>query len=411
MYFCHPMVGIVRASPLLNDFTKLVGPGVPEFPLAICVDNGRLCVIDKDFMYWSAQSNGADFEPRIAGAGFQLISDRVSGYPITLHSYSKGVLTFTTGGVMQSGFTGDDAVYRHRAINTEYRPINSFCTAQMDDNTVVVLDERGLFASRGEAPEPLAPLFNEFLIEYIRKNDLKIGQNIRLEWDNLRRLMYISVSTTFSSALYERAFVLYPPLDKWGSFDEPHYGIMPITINMNDRKGDYCGFVGSDQRLRYWIETGSRQAVDGSLLPLDASIQIGLIRFNELTESNDQMIEVQQIMIGNATSGPSDVVALDFNLIPEGQDEDYNIALGAEDFGENRLQYVNHKIRFVGTIDGQSAFDIANPQLTVFTKASRYYACTCQGVWHMLELSADEVGEFFHCRAFELTATYAGKIS
>jgi len=409
-YFCHPAVGILVRDEVTKVTAKLVGPGVPQYPLAICIDNGRLIVIDAKFMYWSAQSNGADFEPRIGGAGFQLINERVSGHPIMCNSYSGGVLVWTTSGVMRSEFTGDEAVYRHRGINTEYRPINSFCTAQLDDNTVIVLDERGIFQSRGESPEPLTPLFNEFLIEYMRKNKLKIGQNIRIEWDDLRRMLYVMVSTSFASPLYERCFVLYPPLDKWGTFDEPHYGILPIQINANQRQGSYYGFVGADKKVRYWQEVGSREVAPGVLAPLNAELRLGLIRFDDLRDANDQMVEVTQLMIGNVVSGDSDVLVEDFNLDP-GVDEDYNLSNGTEDYGFEKLNYVNHKARLIGTVDGSTRFDESQAHLTRFTPAMRYYSCSCVGIWHILEIKADEVGEMFHMRNFELTAAYAGRIS
>src|SRR3546814_14784179 len=76
-----------------------------------------------------------------------------------------------------SEFTGDQETYRHRDINTEYRPVNSFCVLQTDKNTSMILDERGIYRSQGEAPEPATPLFNEFLKDYIQKNRLKLDQN------------------------------------------------------------------------------------------------------------------------------------------------------------------------------------------------------------------------------------------
>src|SRR3546814_2497038 len=82
---------------------------------------------------------------------------------------------------MRSEFTGDQETYRHRDINTEYRPVNSFCVLQTDKNTSMILDERGIYRSQGEAPEPATPLFNEFLKDYIQKNRLKLDQNLRSE--------------------------------------------------------------------------------------------------------------------------------------------------------------------------------------------------------------------------------------
>lgn len=467
LYFCHPRVGLL----VLDIASQICGPhkgaGVSTAPLAICVDNGRLIVIDNDYAYWSNQSDGLDFEPKLGGAGFQQISDRVAGFPTMVTSYAKGFLTWTTGGVMRSEFTGDAAVYRHRNINTEYRMINSFCSTQIDDNTCIILDERGLFQSQGEAPTPYAPLFNEFLLKYIQANNLRIGQNVRIEWDDLQRLMFVSVSLSQNNPVYEKAFVLYPPIDKWGIFGDSHFGILPLRIENSSREDDYFGFVDDQKRVRYWRETGSREALPNGLVnlyypptqkpiqlaenfsgaissssmifnswndsvalepagyylpsatvrapatlkPLDAELQIGLIRFEDLRDSNDQITEVTQVFMGNVLSGPKDVLGLDFNLVPPGtSNEDYATGTGQEDYGLDRLNYVNHKIELIGSNDGSSKFYSEIPQLESFTTAGRNYSCSVPAVWHILKISATEIGESFHLNAFELTAAYAGKL-
>lgn len=468
IYFCHPRTGIIVYNLDTEEVFNHNGPGVPTSPLAICANNGRLVVLDDLYLSWSWQSDGLNFTPALGEAGQQLISDRVAGFPIMVSTYAQGVLVWTTGGVMRSEFTGDQEVYRHRNMNTEFRPINSFCTIQMDDNTIVILDERGLFQSQGGAPEPLAPLFNEFLIEYIRQNHLTLGQNVRVEWDDIRRFLFVSLSTSENNDKYERTFVLYPSLDKWGTFNSDHYGILPIGIQGNQRGGEYFGYVGIDGRVRYWSDFASREVLpsDPSLnlrypaiqkptfqeeggefwvastsltfnsepqsefeFPagfyandsnepaapavegLDAKLQVGLIRFDP-QDSFDRMTEVIALMLGNVESGPENQLSEDYLVVPEGvEDEDYNEILGAEDFGEDSLAYINHQVRVISTIDGRSTFQEAVPQLTQFTQAARHYSCSTVGVWHILELSAESPGEAFHLRAFELTATDAGRLS
>ena len=469
MYFCHPRTGLLVYDLSHDVCTRLVGAGVPSNPLAMCINNGRLVVIDDVYLSWSWQSDGSNFAPALGQAGFQQISDRVSGFPVMVTSYGKGVFVWTTGGLMRSEFTGDEAVYRHRNINTEYRMINSFCWFQNDENTVVILDERGLFKSQGEAPQPFAPLFNEFLIGYIAKNKLKLGQNVRLEWDDLQRLLYVSVSLSKTDPIYEKAYVYYPSLDKWGSFNQPHYGILPITIPDSTREGDYFGFVDSESALRIWRQTGSREAAapsavgldlrypliqkptftpegtssptvsssmvfnsfneilytqpaalyprDGmtpeaaALQPLDAKIRLGLIRIDGLNESNDQLTEMIQIMLGNVLSGEVDELSVDFELIADGiESEEYLELINDPDFYEDPLNYINHKINLISSVDGSSEFMSAVPDLVQFNKANRYYACSTVGIWHILEIEANEVGEMFHIRAFEMTGVYAGRL-
>jgi len=415
IYFCHPVTGILVMDIETSVVTPHNGPGVPTTPLAIVVSNGRLVVLDDTYLSWSWQSNGLDFTPSLGEAGQQKVNDRVAGFPIILHTYGQGVITWTTGGMMRSEFTGDQEVFRHRNLNTEFRPINSFCTLQMDDNTCVVLDERGLFQSSGDAPTPLTPMFNEFLIDYIRMNKLTIGLNLRLEWDDIRRHLFVSVSVTPEFNQYERAYVLYPSLDKWGVVNEIHHGILPVLINWNQREGNYFGFVDLDGRLHFWGDFPSRQIMSGAtpaLTGLDAKIQIGLIRFPELGDSHDRMTEVTHIGLGNQVSGPETQLGEDYLVVPDGvSNEDYEVVAGAEDYGFNSLAYVNHGIKLISTIDGRSSFGTCIPELVQFAEGIRHFSCSAVGVWHILELSATAVGEAFHLRVAEFNATDAGLLS
>jgi hypothetical protein len=73
--------------------------------------------------------------------------------------------------------------------------------------------------------------------------------------------------------------------------------------------------------------------------------------------------------------------------------------------------YVNHKLRIIGTVDGESVFTDQTPSLVGFAKSVRYYSCSVIGLWHMMELRADDVGESFHPVTFEVTAIPAGRLN
>lgn len=474
VYFCHPRTGILVYNLDTNRCYPHRGPGVPEEALAILVNNGFLCVLNPERFSWSQPSNGLDFTPTLGGAGFQILSARVSGYPVMLTSYTNGCLIWTTGGVMRSEFTGDSEVYRHRALQTEYRPINSFCTCRIDDDTVVILDERGLFQSKGEAPQPFTPLFNEFIGPYIQRNMLAVGDNVRIEWDELRRFMYVSISLSYAEPIYEDAFVLYPNLDKWGSFNEKHYGILPVKIHNSDRAGDYFGFVDQHGAVRYWDLTGSREVIPGpttlnrrsqnlgypviqkpahansddggwilsssarvdvapaakiptragyyvndstaiapaDLTGLDSVVQIGFMRVQG-DESADQLSEIINVMVRNLLpTGDPNRENLDYALVPAGvSDEDYNNAIGSDDYGTNSLNYMNHGLTVTGTVDAVTTFDSTDPTLTNYFRGGRYYSCSVTGLWHLIELRAVALGEMFHPTTIELTAVDAGRLT
>lgn len=472
LYFAHPRVGCL----VLNLDTGIcaphteVGTGTPDQVIAVGQNNGRLILLTSTLFSWSAPSNGLNFTPGFGGAGAQVLAERVAGDPILLTSYSRGVLTWTSGGVMRSEFTGDTMVYRHRQLSTEYRPINSFCSVRIDEDTSIILDERGLFQSRGESVTPYAPLFNEFLIDWIQQRDYNIGQNVRLEWDDLRRWLFVSYSDSYADPLYERAFIYYPPLEKWGEFNESHYGILPYKIVGSERADDYFGFIDSAGRPRYWLGTGSREksvestpefklanlyqpaiqkpsqyAVDeegtylgsaakvrtfsaegidkpsgyyanGSVSPLvtqvtglDSLFRFGYIRLYG-DSAADQLTDINSVIVRSVKSGESDVLKLDFNLNPPGVvDTDFNAGSGQYDLGVDPLNYINHTLRLVGTLDGETEFMVDSPVLADFQQASRMYASHVSGLWIIVEIGAESVGEAYHIRTFEITATSGGR--
>lgn len=464
LFFCHPQAGLVKYTVDDETAIRLEGPGVPTNPIGICENNGRLIAFDDFYYYWSAQSDGTNFVSELGGPGFQLISDRVTGAPIAVTSYVDGTLLWTTGGVMKSEFTGDASVYRHRGVDSEYRPINSFCLIKATNDTTVVLDERGLFQCKGAAITPYAPLFNEFLIEYLQRNRLKIGQNVRLEWDELQRRLYVSVSLTYASPLYERCFVYYAPLDKWGEFNEQHYGIFPVTVKDSERARDFYCFADSVGVTRYWLDNGSREKGDGDRFAnlcypciqkpfhspgdeegltlsssgraqtvagtdglraayyprdgrsplltgtfgLDAKIIFGLMSLTTPDDDLGRLATVTSITIGNIPTD-SDVTTIDYNGLTGS--EDYGNESGSDDFGDAPYNEVGLQLRLLGTIDGRTIFDSTIPDLVVSNPAQQYYACMVSGLWHMIELTAVAPGEKIHLQALGVTVTDGGLLT
>src|SRR3546814_17381754 len=106
--------------------------------------------------------------------------------------------------------------------------------------------------------------------------------------------------------------------------------------------------IGEESRAGYYPHDGESPA-PVNLTGLDARLILGLIKFEGLNESFDQMADVSLVSIGNAVSGPSDVVSEAYNLIPDGVDDaDYNTATGGEAFGADPLPHVNPNLSLIG---------------------------------------------------------------
>jgi hypothetical protein len=117
-------------------------------------------------------------------------------------------------------------------------------------------------------------------------------------------------------------------------------------------------------------------------------------------------------MIGSILSDPTPDPIEDWAAVPEGEsDEDYNLETGGEDFGIEDVTYVNHGLRVIGTNDGVSTWQETNPIMYRYDRAVREFAGSCIGIWHIIELSAVEIGEAFHVRFLELTAIDGGRLN
>ena len=472
LYFCHPAAGIIyynittEAKGRWRDAADIT----ITTPLAVAVSNGRLCIIDETWFYWSETSDGFTFTPSTGGAGTQKINDRVSGDPILCAAYKSGVLTLTSGGIMKSEFTGDRVVFRHRAVNTLYSPINSFCVFQTVEDTVVFLDKRGFFQSAGETPQPFTPVWNEFLIQELEKFRILERENIRVEWDANSRLLYLSVSVSDVTPVYDYAYVLYQPSDKWSKFTETHYGIVPFNIESSVRRRQYHGFIDENRKPRIWTGAPQKQitatnpsqylyiplvqyplhtidlsggntasvsasacamsALEESTIAsiagyytydaadpypesvegLGATARVGLFRFTT-DQYPDMMSEVSDITVGSHVSTDGNTPIEDFSTIPDGtDDEDYNAAMGAADYGFGRVTYVNFDMNLITSCDGRSSYDTQVPVLARFFPDQRYYTTTAVGVFHILEFKATDPGQTFHLKMLELNGILAGRL-
>lgn len=453
-YFCHPATGIIAYDVATATADYLRAPGLPELPIGIAVNNGRLVVFDSAAFYWSAQSNGRDFTPELAGPGFQLINDRVPGTPLAMTGFAAGVMTWTDGGVMFSEFTGDVSVYRHRAIHTSYRPINSFCATTLDDETVLILDKRGLFASQGGSPIAFDAVMNEYLDRIFANMDSRRRERTRMCFC---KGLFIDIAVVDSQDRFT-SLVRHSGTGKWGLFSREHYAVGSLdgdfayvnetglyVTNRNasvDRLPDDSAThylyrrkpkeqvvttrdasyrVLSDHiRTAHLAETGfvgvsGYRTFDGTApqqleqASLDSYIRLGPFRFTQ-GQSPDEMAEVTNLSIGSLLTSDGLAEGEDLLLIPSGiSDEDFVAINGAEDFGFEPVTAVDFDVKLIGTLDGFTAFSEQVPMLATFAPGLRHYSANIVGIWHLLEVKAGIAGQAYQIRWIDFSAFAAGR--
>lgn len=448
----------------------LLGTAVPDTVLAVSESNGRLGLLTPESFVWSAPGDGLDYEPRIGFAGAQVLSGVVSGRPVMLVSYEGGFLTLTSGGILRSEFTGTEIVFRHRAIPTDYRPVNSLCVVRQSDTSTVMFDERGLFATAGSDIRPYSPLFNEFILWYMRENQIDPATSVRLEWDEFAKQLYVMIRPSQFDPRYTITFVLYPDLDKWGYMSDSVYGVLPVNIRDSQRAGSFHGIVDAEGFVRYFPDVSAKESrikdnpalasadlhesfvqpittydtrrdcvigssaarlrvteeprlvtgyytVDGlspiglPLEAMDSRLTLGWFRPNT-AESVHEMTEIQEVLIRNVVDADT-TDAFDESIDPVMIAQSYLRDFGNDSDtlvrGFEEQRYGNHGLRVMSSMDGESFLFNQEPLLVTQATAARSYAVRSTGMFHALEFFTENPGDSFHPSYIALSFSYGGK--
>lgn len=226
-----------------------VTPGSDDVPVGCCsvaTSAGRLVVQGSSVSAWSAIDNGLDLAPSTAtGAGFQSLAIVGGGEPLGVYANDTGFISYTTHGVMRSEYVNASNPFRHEPLsNRRHVPLNPYCVLDFEDDTHILLTKTGLYITAGKKPEPWQPLMSEYLTQDVLPfRDLSIVPVIRLTYNADRKWFFISIAENSEPTVYRRAFVLYIPMDEWGSFDRPHTAFGELRLEQNPDSGYNFGYV------------------------------------------------------------------------------------------------------------------------------------------------------------------------
>jgi hypothetical protein len=301
IYFVHPVYGMyVLATnvnvPVMTPKDQDDIPGLPYKPQAICETNGRMVVLGIKYIGWSNSGEPQNFIPEIGGAGQQLLSDRVSGNPLTMSGFQTGFIVWTDSGCMIAEFIGGDTVFRFDRSTTKQLPINAFTVEDLPNGSQILLTKQGLFITEsGKEPTPVAPLFSDFLMTLLKERpQLRARLTYQIESD----LLYAQLRDWTDHYVY--TYVLAVSLDKWGIFSERHLGI----IRYSPVRGAF-GYCDSKGIVRRFVETFTKEETPGVFVGLDSFLEIGYIRPPNMLPSVDVLLEMQELLLGGVPARPS----------------------------------------------------------------------------------------------------------
>lgn len=314
IYFAHYHFGLFKCirDGLSWQFVPKTQddiPGIPYQPIAVTETSGRLVILGRKYLGWSASGNAERWIPELGGAGQQLLSDRVAGRPITLEAYQTGALIWTEEDCLIAEFIGGDNVFRYDRMQTEHIPMNPWCVERLPDGSQLIMTKQGLHRTvNASIPTPLTPIFNEFFRRRLSSRDFL---QVRLSYIPEYDMLFVQCRDT--TPHYVETFILSLNLDRWGLLSEQHFGL----IRYRNERGAF-GYVDGNGVAHKFVEfMRSREQNLDEYVGLDSMIEIGYIKPPELHGEIDSLQEMQEIFVGgDARPSWSQATVIDLGEIP-----------------------------------------------------------------------------------------------
>jgi hypothetical protein len=499
---------------VVTPWTSAQAPGILDSVYGVGMARNRLILFNDALVQWSEVEGIDDFTPSPGGANFIAIRDYVAGRPIGLLDHEDGFTVWTHGGGMAAEFVGGDFTWRVYPKTSTEHPLSAWCKVKLSESGHVILTQHGLFLTQsGQDPQPWTPEFNEFFLTYTSKFRAD-APFWRLEYDIDRQIIYVMESN--DGITFWRSFVLTPTRNKWGLLSRTVFGLLPFS---EGRFGLVCSThcaryftdayyglsdpdesAGCDRHYpRYekglsvpstsavarastwdptipgtlleipagdWYAPASRFPGERSITGLSSWIEFGYLAPENLSESIDVSLEIQEIRYGSVLETPNfpvdfttehkeslfyweeedwdytPIVAAvdieedlmdesgseDLMNLPDDQNvdfmqmsdyttddsevpaEDWNELSGDEDWGGvlASAMPLSSALTIRSSDDGYT-YNEFTPVLAKFDAGARTLTTIAPGTWHRVRIQATEPFEYYHVKYFGVTFEYGGQ--
>lgn len=356
--FAHPYRGTFTADNMIDtehlwiqQETDSTIPGLPSSIRGATVARNRAILVTESTIYWSRTDSFADLTPALGGAGFQLITSFVQGTFLAVTGFGDGFIIWTTGGAILAEFIGGDDVWRWTVVDSLEKPIGPWTTTDISNGATVFLSRHGLVINPNNTlPEGWTKEFNEYLLTYM-KDSASLKSYWRIDYDVNKQTIFLSESADRQT--YFRTLVLSPTRNKWGIFNERHYGLLPLTtelfgyvdqhgyvnyfepslysretnpessagLNIYYPRHDKQNMIVSSSAVSNaydpdetvpmvpfrplspnWYATGVDFPSSPALMGMDSWIEIGYFQPDQMQGSADGQVEIQETFLGSVPS-------------------------------------------------------------------------------------------------------------
>lgn len=234
-YFAKKDSPLIEYAPEIDEWSIVESAHVPTGLVACTQASGRLILLGRTIVVYSAIDDGRDLEPDAGGtgAGFQLTAIAGGGDPLAVKEVNQGFITYLKGGMMFSQTIEADVPFRHLPLATDAIPVSPYAIVDIDKRSHIVLAQTGLYIINSAQPEPWQPLISEYLTNTLfERISPSVAGTYRLFYDPDRKIFFLSTS---SGPLFQFdvTLVLYLPRDEWGYFNQLHsqiFNLAPLGV-------------------------------------------------------------------------------------------------------------------------------------------------------------------------------------
>ena len=407
-YFYHPNMGqrIIQFDPLVNAWVHYTTSFFPKNMRCITDAIGRLVVLGKGTVGWSALDNGADFDyTGSSGAGYQGLSI-IGGTALMVAGLRDGFIVYTTAGAIRASYANITAIFRFQELTRAMSLVSPFAFVNDDGNTHILLTAAGLFVTDGAALTAFRPLFNE----YYKQTAARLYRGrAALKYCAATETIYVLLREDDSISYYSMAFALSKTLDKWGKVTRLFVNFLYVPNLDDSRQMPALGYY-SPEGLMYMFDGRCRTQIPqaGHLVDIDMTsfIFLGLFRFTTGLAS-DELSMVTNMAIGY---GFGDVEYLEIDYNTATGEDNYNTSSGFETWGVDYSEKPEFTIELYKSFDGRITGTPEIPALFKDTGYQKFYTTAAVGMYYIIKIMATGPQETYHIKLLELTGNPAGRL-
>ena len=408
-------------------YTRLTSGTIPGFPAdinpvyAITESSGRAIYMTKEQLIWSGPAQPEDLTPTIGGAGFQVISQLMSGEPRTLLRVDRGVLVWTTTGAMAGEFIGAPLVFRFYQFTVDIMPLNQSAMVFLPDGATMALTQLGVYRIKDlGVPAQVSPLFGEFFREYVRNKKL---EDATLWYNQPDNRLFVGMRKAGSQ--FDETFCLDVNLDKWGSMNHNHAGLIQYQPSRTQ-----LGYTSTDGIVSYLLPANDeRKGIENESAPgtyrgLASYVDIGYFRIENMLMGGEGLQEITGVMVYRGIDNldlldtsvdEGMILDADIVVVDEGEITDGVFTVFDEGVISTGNTTQGYRLQLLSDFNGYDAtlnqdFSVVTAYLSKQSLNTDWWTGSITGHYLSLRISAVEPGENFRINTLDITMAYVGDI-